>query len=89
MASIIKRKKNYSIVYTYVDEDRKINAQKFESAFYANPNLRSVRSPEKTKEPVPSTLDLETPVEQLRKSPEPANTLAVLLSAAGESEKSN
>ena len=89
MASIIKRKKNYSIVYTYVDESRKINAQKFESAFYANPDLRSVRSPEKTKEPVPSTLDLETPVEQLRESPEPANTLAVLLSAAGESEKSN
>ena len=89
MASIIKRKKNYSIVYTYVDENRKINAQKFESAFYANPDLCSVRSPEKTKEPVPATLDLEAPVEQLRKSPELANILTALLSAADESEKSN
>ena len=31
-------------VYAHIlDEDRKINAQKFESAFYANPDLRSVR----------------------------------------------
>ena len=31
-------------VYAHIlDEDRKINAQKFESAFYANPNLRAVR----------------------------------------------
>ena len=30
-------------VYAHIlDEDRKINAQKFESAFYANPDLRSV-----------------------------------------------
>ena len=34
-------------VYAHIlDEDRKINAQKFESAFYANPDLRSVRPPE-------------------------------------------
>lgn len=33
-------------VYAHIlDEDRKINAQKFESAFYANPDLRSVRPP--------------------------------------------
>ena len=33
-------------VYAHIlDEDRKINAQKFESAFYANPNLRAVRPP--------------------------------------------
>ena len=31
-------------VYAHIlDEDRKINAQKFESAFYANPNLRLLR----------------------------------------------
>ena len=64
-----------------LDEDRKINAQKFESAFYANPDLRSVRPPEEPKEPAPATLDLEVLVEQLRKSPELANTLAALLSA--------
>ena len=63
-------------------EDRKINAQKFESAFYANPDLRSVRAPEEPKEPAPATLDLEALVEQLRKSPELANTLAALLASA-------
>ena len=63
-------------------EDRKINAQKFESAFYANPDLRSVRPPEEPKEPAPATLDLEALVEQLRKSPELANTLAALLVSA-------
>ena len=58
-------------VYAHIlDEDRKINAQKFESAFYANPNLRAVRPPEEPKEPAPATLDLEALVEQLRQSPE-------------------
>ena len=70
-------------VYAHIlDEDRKINAQKFESAFYANPDLRSVRPPEEPKELVPATLDLEALVEQLRKSPELANTLAALLASA-------
>ena len=70
-------------VYAHIlDEDRKINAQKFESAFYANPDLRSVRPPEEPKEPAPATLDLEALVEQLRKSPELANTLASLLASA-------
>ena len=70
-------------VYAHIlDEDHKINAQKFESAFYANPDLRSVRPPEEPKEPVPATLDLEALVEQLRKSPELANTLAALLASA-------
>ena len=70
-------------VYAHIlDEDRKINAQKFESAFYANPDLRSVRPPEEPKESAPATLDLEALVEQLRKSPELANTLAALLVSA-------
>ena len=70
-------------VYAHIlDEDRKINAQKFESAFYANPNLRAVRPPEEPKEPAPATLDLEALVEQLRQSPELANTLAALGCAA-------
>ena len=57
-------------VYAHIlDENRKINAQKFESAFYANPDLRSVRPPEEEKEPAPAALDLEALVEQLRKSP--------------------
>ena len=70
-------------VYAHIlDEDRKINTQKFESAFYANPDLRSVRPPEEPKESAPATLDLEALVEQLRKSPELANTLAALLVSA-------
>ena len=70
-------------VYAHIlDEDRKINAQKFESAFYAKPDLRAVRPPEEPKEPAPATLDLEALVEQLWQSPELANTLAALLSAA-------
>ena len=64
-----------------------MNAQKFEGAFYAsaNPDLRTVRPPAKpqgTKEPESVSLDLEALVEQLRKSPELANTLAALLAAA-------
>lgn len=69
-------------VYAHIlDEDRKINAQKFETAFYANPDLRNVRPPEKPKEEAP-ILDLESLVEQLRQSPELANTLAALLVAS-------
>ena len=79
-------------VYAHIlDEDRKINAQKFESAFYAIPTcVRS--SPGGTAEQAPAKLDLEALVEQLRQSPELANTLAALLSAApgaGKSENSN
>ena len=75
-------------VYAHIlDEDRKVNAQKFEDAFYAsaNPDLRTVRPPAKTqgpKAPESVSLDLEALVEQLRKSPELANTLAALLAAA-------
>ena len=75
-------------VYAHIlDEDRKVNAQKFEDAFYAsaNPDLRTVCPPAKTrgpKEPESVSLDLEALVEQLRKSPELANTLAALLASA-------
>ena len=44
-------------IYAHIlDEDRKVNAQKFESAFYSNPDLRGVRPPEEPKaetEPAP------------------------------------
>lgn len=44
-------------VYTHIlDEDCKINAQKFESAFCANPDLRNVKPP--LKQPQAQTLDL-------------------------------
>ena len=33
-------------IYAHIlDEDRKVNAQKFETAFYAKPDLRNVRPP--------------------------------------------
>ena len=71
-------------VYAHIlDEDRKINAQKFESAFYANPDLRSVRPPEEPKaETEPAPIDLASLVEQLQKSPELANALAALIAGA-------
>lgn len=65
-------------VYAHIlDEDRKINAQKFESAFYANPDLRKVTPPQK--QPPVQTVDLAALIEQLQKSPELASTLAALI----------
>ena len=65
-------------VYAHIlDEDRKINAQKFESAFYANPDLRKVTPPQE--QPQAQTVDLAALIEQLQKSPELANTLAALI----------
>lgn len=67
-------------VYAHIlDEDRKINAQKFECAFYANPDLRNSRPPQP--EPQAANLDLAALVEQLQRSPELASTLAALLAA--------
>ncbi len=69
-------------IYAHIlDEDRKIDAQKFEMAFYSNPDLRGVRPPEEPKAPEPATIDLAGLVEQLQKSPELANTLAALIAA--------
>jgi len=67
-------------IYAHIlDEDRKVNAQKFESAFYSNPNLRGVRAPEDA--PQTQTVDLAALIEQLQKSPELASTLAALIGA--------
>ena len=66
-------------VYAHIlDEDRKINAQKFESAFYAKPDLRNVAPPQEQSQA--QTLDLAALIEQLQKSPELASTLAALIS---------
>ncbi len=73
-------------VYAHIlDEDRKVNAQKFETAFYSNPDLRDVRSPAEPKETAPATLDLASLVEQLQKSPELASALAALIAAQSPS----
>ena len=69
-------------IYAHIlDEDRKVNAQKFETAFYAKPDLRNVRPPEEPVKSEPATLDLESLVEQLQKSPELASALAALIAA--------
>ena len=77
-------------IYAHIlDEDRKVNAQKFETAFYSNPDLRGVRPPQEPKAPEPAPIDLASLVEQLQKSPELASALAALIAnqAAGTSEK--
>ena len=64
-------------VYAHIlDEDRKVNAQKFESAFYANPDLRSVKAPA---EPQP-VLDVQSIIAQLQQSPELLSVLTSLIS---------
>lgn len=68
-------------VYSRIlDEDRKINAQKFEAAFYANPDLRKSGPPTQAEnKSTPPELDLNLLIEQLKNSPELATTLAQLL----------
>lgn len=67
-------------VYSHIlDEDRKINAQKFEVAFYSNPDLRKVTPPKDN-----NNLDLQTLIVQLQSNPE----LAVALSQVSNNQKS-
>ena len=67
-------------VYSHIlDEDRKINAQKFDAAFYANPDLSKYNPPLPNEKPEKAEIDINNLIEQLKKSPELANTLAQLL----------
>lgn len=69
-------------VYAHIlDEDRKVNAQKFETAFYSNPDLRDVHPTVEPKGMAPATLDLANLIDQLQKSPELASALASLIAA--------
>lgn len=71
-------------VYAHIlDEDRKINAQKFEMAFYANPDMRKVEASIQKEQPSAPTLDLALLVQQLQEHPEQATTLAGLLKNIG------
>ena len=67
-------------IYAHIlDEDRKVNAMKFEQAFYnINADLRSIRAPQEEQQP---SLDVATLIEQLQKSPELLQTLSQLISA--------
>lgn len=67
-------------IYAHIlDEDRKVNAQKFEAAFYSNPDLRSVRAPQE--EPVQPVLDAQALLAQLQQSPELLSNLTSLILA--------
>lgn len=70
-------------VYAHIlDEERKINAQKFEMAFYASPDMRGVErelNPPKEAEP---SVDLQKLVVQLQENPELAAQLKALLHTA-------
>ena len=67
-------------VYAHIlDEDRKVNAQKFEKAFYFARDLRNVRPPEESAKSEPAAPDIASLVEQLQKSPELASALATLI----------
>jgi hypothetical protein len=68
-------------VYAHIlDEDRKLNAQKFETAFYSNPDLREVRAPAAPAAPAPSDSSSQLAAE-LQKSPALAGVLATLIHA--------
>ncbi len=68
-------------VYAHIlDEDRKINAQKFENAFYSNPDLRNVHPPQPEEDV--QTSDLDALVEQLKRSPELIRAVAALVNGS-------
>lgn len=63
-------------VYAHIlDEDRKINAQKFENSFYSSLDLRKVKAPQENS----SSFDFAELIRQLQSSPELASALAALL----------
>ena len=65
-----------------MDEDRKINAQKFERAFYAKPDLREVNVPqERSGEAV-----LDDLIQEIKNKPELHNLLIKLLDNTPENE---
>lgn len=68
-------------VYAHIlDEDRKINAQKFESAFYSNSDLRNVKPPQEQPSAAPA-LYINSLVSELTKSPELLAALSQLVAA--------
>ena len=70
-------------VYAHIlDEERKINAQKFEIAFYASPDMRKVEQEVRQSEAEPEQgTDLQKLLTQLQENPELAAQLKALLNA--------
>lgn len=72
-------------VYAHIlDEDRKINAQKFEAAFYANPDMRQIEAQTAQKSQASASPDLTELIRQLQQQPGLASTLAQLLNGAAQ-----
>ena len=66
-------------VYSHIlDEDRKINAQRFEAGFYANPDMRGVEK--SIREKSNNQVDLAALVKQIQENPEMAEILKNLIS---------
>lgn len=69
-------------VYAHIiDEERKINAQRFEIAFYANPDMRKTEQELNTPKPEQPALDLQSLLTQLQENPALAEQLKALLHA--------
>ncbi len=69
-------------VYSRIlDEDRKVNAQRFEAMFYANPDLRKITPPPEQL----AGIDIGSLIAQLQQSPELAKLLAQAI-ATGSNE---
>ena len=68
-------------LYAHIlDEDRKLNAQRFEIAFYSNPNMQQVEAEvSKPSQEQSNTLDLQHLFSQLQQNPEVLGQLAALL----------
>lgn len=67
-------------VYAHIlDEERKINAQKFEKAFYARADMRGVERELNPPKEAESAVDLQKLVAQLQENPELAAQLKALL----------
>ena len=65
-------------VYSHIlDEDRKINAKRFEAGFYANPDMRGVERSIRQKTPLPTEID--GLVKQIQENPELAKILKNLI----------
>lgn len=70
-------------VYAHIlDEERKINAQKFEMAFYASPDMRGVERELNSPKEAEPAVDLQKLVAQLQENPELAAQLKALLHTA-------
>jgi len=69
-------------VYAHIlDEDRKVNAQRFEAGFYAKPDLRGVEQSLRSQTVQQPALDVAQLLIQLQEKPELMALLSSLLKA--------